>query len=276
MSEGKVSPGQDFNPPPARIWNNMVDAGIAWSNGRLNSEASSPTRPRETDILKLKNMSGALRRKGEILRIDGKALEEVTDENTWLIGVEPTTDGYFGILKRPCDDAAVESVQVSGACTALINIISVDHRRATAVEGEYVLESSDSGPLEILYAPSGETGEQECVVRFAGSAGGGGETMWFSIQEVLCPNDYDVLENTIVVVPIWYTGACGQIPPGGNGDGTWNIYDFCDYLVGQVAEDLIGTSGRATYFYPHTSDPYDPPPCEPRWIISDLCGMPEC
>lgn len=275
MSEGKVSPGQDFNPPPARIWNNMVDAGRAWADGQLNQNAGAPTRPRETDIIKIKNTSGALRRKGEILKIDGKAIEDITDENVWLVGKATTADCYFGILKRPVEISSVESLQVSGVCIALIDIIDADHTRADLVAGEYVLASSDSGPLEILYQP-GTTGEHECVVRFAGSAGGGSETMWFSIQEVHCPNDYDVLENTLVVVPVWYTGGCGKTPPGGNGDGTWDVYDFCNYLSGHVFEELVGTSGRATYFYPYTSDPYDPPPCEPRWIISDLCAATEC
>ena len=106
--------------------------------------------------------------------------------------------------------------------------------------------------------------------------GGGGETMWFTIQEALCPDGYDVLENTLVVAPLWYTGGCGKTPPGGNGDGTWNVFDQCDYLLDQVFEDLVGTSGRATYFYPYTADAYNPPSCEPRWIIDDLCGRPEC
>ncbi len=48
---------------------------------------------------------------------------------------------------------------------ALVDIIDVDHTRADVVDGEYVLESSFSGPLEILYAPA-STGEQLCVMRF--------------------------------------------------------------------------------------------------------------
>ena len=102
------------------------------------------------------------------------------------------------------------------------------------------------------------------------SGGGGGESMWFEIVEALCPDGYTVTENTLVVTPIWYTGGCSKTPPGANYDGTYNVYDLCSYLTDQVFADLIGTTGRATYFYPMTGT------CEARWIISDLCAAPEC
>ena len=105
---------------------------------------------------------------------------------------------------------------------------------------------------------------------------GGGHTMWFTIVDVLCPDGYEITEKALVVVPTWYTGACGVVAPGANYEGTFYVYDHCGYLLDQVDEDLIGTAGRATYFYPYTSDPYDVPECLPRWILSDLCSIPEC
>ena len=66
MADGKVLPGDDFNPPAAPIWNNMIDAGTAWANGRFNSQSPNPIRPRETDILKVKNTSGAARRRARV------------------------------------------------------------------------------------------------------------------------------------------------------------------------------------------------------------------
>lgn len=175
MADGKVLSGDDFNPPPAAVWNNMVDAGTAWANSRFSNSTPNPIRPRETDIIKVKNTSGAARRLGEILRISGKAIETVTDENKWLLGVEPTDDGYFGILKEPAVSNGLASLQVSGCCMALVDITDEAHTRATSAAGDYVLQSGDEGPIEILYAASG-TGEKTCVVRFAGSgaAGGGG------------------------------------------------------------------------------------------------------
>jgi hypothetical protein len=166
-SEGKASPGQPFSAPKAEIWNSMIDAGNAHRNGRLSNGTPEPTRPRQTDIIKLKNSSGASRSRGEILRINGKAITNLTDEHIWLIGSAPTDDGYFGILKEPIANGSIGQVQVSGCCMATVDIADADHTRAKAVASQYVLESSDDGPIEIVYKPSG-TGELECVVRFQG------------------------------------------------------------------------------------------------------------
>lgn len=269
-SDGKASPGSPFKPPAARIWNNMVDAGRAWADSRLNKPAPNPIRPRETDIIKAKNTSGAARRLGEILRIDGKAIETVTDENKWLLGVEPTDDGYFGILKEPAVDGSLASLQVSGCCMALVNVTDVDHKRATSADGDYVLQSGDDGPIEILFAPDG-TGEKTCVVRFAGGSGGGGtHEIWFTIDSVLCPDTDYVAEETLVVTADIYSGGCSKTPPGANDDGTYNVYDFCSEFNGLTPSELVGTRGKASYGYPLTGD------CEPKWYIDFLCGLPQC
>jgi len=166
-TEGKGSSGAKFRVPPANVWNNMIDAGNAYALSKLDSPGGPPTRPRATDIIKIQNTSGAARRTGEILKIEGKALDTITAEHIWLIGVETTEDCYFGILRKPVADDGIEQLQVSGACLALVDIADVEHTKAKVAVGSYVLESSDSGPLEILYAPE-TTGEQTCVVRFAG------------------------------------------------------------------------------------------------------------
>jgi len=166
-SNGKATPGSRFKPPSAAIWNNMVDAGRAFADGQLSSGAPQPTRPPQTNTIKLKNSSGENRRKGEILKIDGKVITDLTAEHIWLDGLEPTDDCRFGILKAPAetgDPPEIVEAQLSGVCLALVNIGHVAHRRASAVEGEFVLQSGFSGPVEIQYAPSG-TGEHECVVR---------------------------------------------------------------------------------------------------------------
>ena len=108
------------------------------------------------------------------------------------------------------------------------------------------------------------------VISNAGS-GGGGNTIWFVIDEVHCPDDGSyVAEKTLVVIAEWYTGGCGKIPPGANYDGTYNVYDLCAYLSYFVLDQLVGKRGRATYHYPLTGY------CEPRWIIDDICHQPEC
>lgn len=169
---GKASPGSPFIPPPATIWNNMVDAGRAWADGQLNNGAPAPNRPRATDLVRIKNDCGADRQRGEILLISGKAITDLSEESIWLLGDTPTADGYFAILKEPIQSGDIGTAQVSGCCLAKVNVGSTGHTRAKAAAGLYVLASADDGPLEIIYSP-GTTGEVECVVRFAGGSGGG-------------------------------------------------------------------------------------------------------
>ena len=194
-SQDKASPGQPFAAPRAETWNGMIDAGNAYRAGRLSSPTPPPTRPRETDIIKLKNNCGADRARGEILLIDGKAITDLSDESIWLIGDEPTADGYFGILKEPIENGDIGRVQVSGCCIALIDVGDADHTRARAVAAGYKLESADDGPIEILYAPAG-TGELECVVRFGGSGGVGMTLYRFTLNASLATGtaDADILE----------------------------------------------------------------------------------
>lgn len=199
-TEGKGSSGARFKIPPAAIWNNMVDAGRAWADDRLSSQGGTPIRPRATDIIKIQNTSGDARRTGEILKIEGKALDTIVAEHIWLLGIAPTADCYFGILKKPAEVDGVEDLQVSGCCMALIDITDADHTRADVVAGEYVLTSAVDGPIEILFAPSG-TGEKECVVRFSGGSGSGSGSG--SGCPCVCINEGDIEVEGIITTSIW-------------------------------------------------------------------------
>jgi hypothetical protein len=103
-----------------------------------------------------------------------------------------------------------------------------------------------------------------------GSGGGGGETIWFTITDVLCPESDYVTETTLVATATWYSQSCTGTPPGAEYGGEYHVYDLCNYLSGLTPTDLVGTTGRATYMYPLTGA------CEPKWIIDDLCAQPEC
>ena len=106
--------------------------------------------------------------------------------------------------------------------------------------------------------------------QFHGGTGGGGETIWFTITDVLCVGTDYVDETTLVATATWYTGGCSKTPPGAEYGGEYHVYDLCSYLSGLTPTDLIGGTGRATYHYPLTGT------CTPRWIIDDLCAAPEC
>lgn len=145
----------------------MIDAGQAFAGARFDSGPPARTRPRPTDLIKLKNSSGADRAKGEILKIEGTILTTQDAESIWLDGIAITAECRFGVLKEPSVSGEISEAQVSGVCLALVNITDEEHTHAIAESGEYVAQSGAAGPLEILYAPGG-TGEKECVVRFVG------------------------------------------------------------------------------------------------------------
>ena len=110
--------------------------------------------------------------------------------------------------------------------------------------------------------------EGEWVALPGGS--GGGHTILFTIDSVLCPETDYVEETTLVVTARKYAAGCSKTPPGANEDGTYNVYDICNYLHALTPTELQGGTGRATYHYPLTGY------CEPRWIIDDLCPQPQC
>lgn len=273
-SDGKASSGGDFVPPRAELWNNMIDAGNAWRNGRLNSPAPQPTRARGTDLLKLKNSSAANRRKGEILKIDGKVIETITDEHIWLDGVEPTNDCRFGILKYPADDGEVQTCQVSGVCLAMVNVTDADHQFAVAVDGEYVLQSATSGPIELLFVPDLPEEEEypfelECVVRFGQVQGG--ETQIINFQVVSSdPTTRSAL------VQIEQRAFRGQVYGSILNDEVVYVYDTRGCYLNKRNEDLTGRFGSAVLMYTddaaaelHFSEQYEPP--ERYWCVQDLC-----
>lgn len=108
------------------------------------------------------------------------------------------------------------------------------------------------------------------VERVGAGGSGGGHTIWFTINSVLCPDRDYVTQRALVVTATWYNLGCDKVPPGADYEGTYTVYDLCNYMVGLVDDDLIGGTGRATYHYPLSGY------CEPRWTIDDLCPQPEC
>jgi hypothetical protein len=127
------------------------------------------------------------------------------------------------------------------------------------------------GPFTVFgtYEITPESTTAALIGRF-GSAGGGGHTIWFTIESLLCPEADYVAETTLVVTATHYNQSCTGTPPGANYEGTYDVYDICNYLHGLVEDDLLGTTGRATYMYPLTGT------CTPKWVIDDLCAQPEC
>ena len=237
-SNDKASPGQPFKAPPATVWNGMVDAGNAYRAGLLSNGTPERKKRFQTDVVSLLNSSGSDRARGEILRFNGKSIEELDNDFLWLVGDVPTADGFFGILREPIQDDAVGLVQVSGCCMATIDVSDTGHTYAIPVAGDYLLASADAGPIEIIYKPSG-TGELECVVRFAGVSGGGGTTLYrFTLNEDFVSGvaDADILEmdGTDTTIDADVLDPLGIFATIGNGDAGLCLLQNGSYYVIQA------------------------------------------
>jgi hypothetical protein len=140
------------------------------------------------------------------------------------------------------------------------------------IVGSWEIEEG-AGPFVVYghHRAKEATDDRALIGRFAGGgSGGGGHTIWFTITDVLCPETDYVAETALVVTATYYNQSCTGTPPGAEYGGEYYVYDICNYLYGLTLQDLVGTTGRATYQYPLTGE------CEPRWIIDDLCAQPEC
>lgn len=163
----KASAGQPFRPPDAELWNAMVDAGAAYRDQRLSVNGGGLLPRRQTDVIKVKNESGGPRERGEILGDFSRLLSEVNTEYLWVRGNQPVIAKPWGFLVRAVDDGEIGEVQVSGVGVAKVELLSATHQFATLKPNSYLLQSADSGPVELIYRPNNSGGTRAlCIAVF--------------------------------------------------------------------------------------------------------------
>lgn len=146
----------------------MIGAGEAYAAGQFSSDAPPPTSDRRTDIIKVRNDTGSNRLRGHVVGLEGSVLTEVTPENIWLKAIATKRGKKFGILRYDLPSTEINEAQLSGVCVARVNVSNVSHRCAKVPDdGTFVLKSSFSGPIDLLWCPS-STGEADCVVNLRG------------------------------------------------------------------------------------------------------------
>lgn len=154
----------------AQTFNDIVESKNDYmKRRRIGSPPGVSHFPISTDKIKVQNDTGGNRRLGEVLEVDNVILiDEVDPENLWQSGITPNGSHPFGILRHAVVEEDIEELQVSGACKALVNIIDITHQFARVVCGKHVLESSQGGPVRLMFQPE-VTGEQECIVLIMGT-----------------------------------------------------------------------------------------------------------
>lgn len=160
---------------PFTQWQRHDEASEAYFRTKARGDSAGIRGGRgDSNIIKVKNGSGAARRRGDILEFTGY---ELTDPSSlddlpmaWLTGGSPTLVNGFGVLLRATPDGELDSCQVAGVCGAYVNVTDADHRYAVVAASTYVLQSAAIGPVKILYKPSG-TGELVAFVNLIGMVG---------------------------------------------------------------------------------------------------------
>ena len=162
----KVAAGQPI-PRAANLWNNIIGCANEYALRQLGQPGSQAAQQTTTDIVAIKNSSGAHVRLGEVLEISGFLVSSVERGRLWFDGDEPDGTRPFVVALQDMPTSTIDRAQVSGVCVALVNVTDAGHGYAEVVSGEPVLQSASTGALRILYKPSG-IGKKTCAVLLAG------------------------------------------------------------------------------------------------------------
>lgn len=150
---------------PAAAYNAFVDAASDYEQRRRLGNAGPGrgiTVP--SDLVKVRNDTGGDLARGSAVEL-GDTIVDAERGYLWFEGNTRGTPGRpMAVYLRPCPSGEIEWAQVSGVCLAIVNVQSVNDHRCHPVDSSTVLKGGLGGPFELVQH-SGETGEQECVVK---------------------------------------------------------------------------------------------------------------
>ncbi len=237
---------------------------------RYNYPQRRPIEDVSPHRVKVKNDSGEVIPAFACMRITG--VEDIGEQTCIKVEKPTSTDGeflfnsHFAIAVPTTGELGVGWAYRHGVVTMLGDEPTEPGAAFGPIVGSWEIE--EGGDKFVVFGRH-DFSERALVGRFNGGSGGG-HTIWFVIEDMLCPETDYVDEETLVVTVEYYTGGCSKTPPGANYDGSYNIYNYCGQFVGLTRDDLIGTKGKATYAYP--LDGY----CTPLWFVDFLCAQPQC
>ena len=182
--DGRIEAGQRLSQAiSARAWNRAQQAADMVLGGMVPpaGPVGNTLRP-YTPILVCNRTTGTADRWG-CLSIDGLqvlpsgptgASTSTFEDTPVLRGGLPTAGMPFVVPVEPIAPSGIGFAAVDGVVPVKIDIVSADHKFATAKDGTLgELKSASSGTAEILWKESGTGAGKWALVRFGAGAGGG-------------------------------------------------------------------------------------------------------
>jgi len=168
------SPG-DRSPAKDADWITAVSAAAYayQSRGELgSSKGSRPAQSIDRSSVKVKNLTGSNLTRGHYVQLGEFELDAKDPRKMWLEGnlYDEALPNRIGIVTNAVKTNSRVDAVLLGVAVAVVDVSDIDHRFAEPADGEYILVSAESGPVEILDTVT-ETGEQLCAVIL--SPGGG-------------------------------------------------------------------------------------------------------
>jgi len=168
MVEQKVSSGGSIGGSPLRkaaFVNSLIDTV---ENFKLRELGGAPDIIRartHTDVIKVRNVTGAQRRFGDCLEVGEAIIDRLNPRRLWFDGDAPGTlaGRPVGILLRQAAPRTIVPLQLSGVCVAFVDVTDIAHTHADSSDGLHVLQSATAGPFRLLSIPT-VVGEQGCAV----------------------------------------------------------------------------------------------------------------
>lgn len=167
----KATPGAPWRPPAADQQNAWDEAADHYKRAFQNSQPGNQQfTPRDTNIIKIRNDSGAARDRFDVLAINGPLILPSANATSFLSqpaakGIQPqvvadgtTHVGSWAILLEPAKDGAIVKAAVGGYWACIVDCQHPDHRWADVVHEEYALASNWYGSAEILWHESWDAG----------------------------------------------------------------------------------------------------------------------
>lgn len=210
MPGDRVQVGQGWF--SARTWNRFVDVLNWWERNGYGGSPIHTVPAAHTDVIQVRNDTGANRRAGDVVGIGAKLLTDLTADNLWFKGeTHALTHSTLGVLIDTIPEDEIGRCQLSGVCLAYVNFAATTDKWIKPSYGNHVFASNSGGGGlgRVITAPT-STSEQLVAVLIDQSMP---TLRWGQTAEAIDGATYAAGEITpgLGNVNLWERGTAGKL-----------------------------------------------------------------